>query len=151
MINLGVIDGVLVSPQTVVDVPGGDIYHAMKSSAPGYNGFGEAYFSTIESNVIKAWKRHREMTLNLLVPCGAIRFIIFDDRANSISAGIFQVVTLSLQNYCRLTVPPGLWMGFQGVSVETSLLLNIANIEHDVEEVDRIEVNKIKFEWEAIL
>ena len=99
------IAGVLVSPLKIIDVQGGDVLHAMNSSDSSYFGFGEAYFSMVESGAVKAWKRHREMVLNLIVPIGQVRFIIYDDRENSLSNGVYQEVTLSLENYVRLTIP----------------------------------------------
>ena len=66
------LDGVMITPLKIIQVPGGDVSHAMKISDPGFAGFGEVYFSNIESGVVKAWKRHRQMTLNLVVSVGAI-------------------------------------------------------------------------------
>jgi|TARA_B110000046_G_C12910851_1_gene362743 dTDP-4-dehydrorhamnose 3,5-epimerase len=142
------IDGVLVSPLNIIDVQGGDVLHGMKCSDSSYFGFGEAYFSMLESGAIKAWKRHRKMTLNLIVPMGQVRFIIYDDREKSPSRGIYQEVILSLDNYFRLTLPPMLWLGFQGLDKNTSMLLNIADIEHTPEEADRKEIHEIKYDWE---
>jgi dTDP-4-dehydrorhamnose 3,5-epimerase len=119
----------------------------MKSSDPGYDGFGEAYFSTIELGAIKAWKRHKKMTLNLVVPFGTIRFVLFDDRLGATSYGWFQQVELSKENFCRLTIPPMIWMGFQGIDDEVSTLLNIANIQHQLDEVDTKEIKEIDFNW----
>ncbi len=143
------IDGVLITPLKIIRVPGGDVSHAMKVSDPGFAGFGEAYFSNIEPGVVKAWKRHRQMTLNLVVTVGAIRFVIFDDRHESQTQGMFQEVVLSKEFYYRLTVPVMVWMGFQGVSENTSMLLNIADLEHLPEEVDRKATNEINFSWET--
>jgi len=142
------IDGILITPQKVIDVTGGNILHCMKSKEIGFNGFGEAYFSMVNPNAVKAWKRHREMTLNLIVPIGAIRFVIYDDREWSYSFGKFQEIILSRVNYFRLTLPPMLWFGFQGIDLETSLLLNIANVNHSEEEIDRKDLNEINFFWE---
>ena len=61
------IDGVLLTPLKVINVLEGDVLHGMKCSDTGYSGFGEAYFSTIEPGMVKAWKRHHKMTLNLIV------------------------------------------------------------------------------------
>jgi dTDP-4-dehydrorhamnose 3,5-epimerase len=146
--GISTIDGVLLTPLKVIDVHGGDVLHGMKHRDPGYSGFGEAYFSTIEPGVIKAWKRHKKMTLNLIVPMGMVRFVIFDDRKNSKSYGKYQDVILSRSNYCRITVPPMVWMGFQGMGKNTSMLLNIADIEHVPEEADRKVINEIKYDWE---
>jgi len=142
------IEGVIVSHQRIIDVPGGNVLHAMKKVDPGCSGFGEAYFSIVESGVVKAWKKHHEMGLNLIVPIGEVRFVLFDDRDQSQSKGCFFEIRLSQTNYNRLTVPAGIWFGFQGVSREDAMLLNIASISHDPDEVERKMVNEIEFEWE---
>jgi len=143
------IEGVIITPLDVVNTIGGDVLHGMKSTDQGYSGFGEAYFSTVESGAIKGWKRHHLMTLNLIVPVGAIRFVIYDDRQNFSSTNKFQNILLSrYKNYSRLTVPPMVWLGFQGCDKDTNILLNIASIEHSPSEVDRRELNEIKFDWD---
>ena len=143
------IDGVLLTPLKIIDTPGGDVFHGLKTTDPGYDGFGEAYFSFVENGVIKAWKRHRRMTLNLVVPIGEVRFVIFDDRPGSASFQRFQEVTLSKDNYYRLTVPPMLWVGFQGRGEDGGMLLNIASIPHDPEESDRKSPTEIMFDWKS--
>ena len=59
----------------------GDIFHVMKKSDEGFNGFGEAYFSSINKNTIKGWKKHTLMTLNIVVPIGEIEFVVFAIKA----------------------------------------------------------------------
>ena len=132
-----VINGVNLTKLKVIDVSGGDVLHAMKAFDKGYEGFGEAYFSMIEPSIVKAWKRHRKMTLNLVVPVGKVKFVIYDDRQNSESGKKFLEVILSRNNYYRLTIPPMVWIGFQGMDEYTSMLLNIADIEHTPEEANR--------------
>jgi dTDP-4-dehydrorhamnose 3,5-epimerase len=139
------IKDVIVIHLDVIDTPGGNVLHAMKGSSAGYSGFGEAYFSQVDKGAVKAWKRHKKMTLNLVVPLGAIKFVLFDDR--DMSNIQFQEIIISRDNYCRLTVPPMVWMGFQGLSSEGSMLLNIANIEHDPGEVHSLEIDKINYDW----
>ena len=139
------IKDVLINKLDVFDTPGGNVMHAMKMTSKGYEGFGEAYFSQIEKDAVKAWKRHKEMTLNLIVPVGEIRFILFDDRVAENNQ--FQEIIISKENYCRLTIPPMIWMGFQGLSDGISVLLNIANIEHNADEVDKKKIEEIKFNW----
>ena len=141
------IEGLILTPLKVISVLEGDILHGMKCSDPGYSGFGEAYFSTVLHGVIKGWKRHREMTLNLIVPLGAVKFVIYDDREKSSSYGEYEEVVLSKKNYCRLTVPPMVWMGFQGRHENINLLLNIADIRHDPKETDIKDISEIKYDW----
>ena len=139
------IDGVILTPLNIINTPGGNVMHAMKGSSPGFSKFGEAYFSQVHTGAVKAWKRHKRMVLNLVVPVGEIRFVLFDDRYTS--SGQFQEVILSKDRYFRLTVPPMIWMGFQGLDSDVSLLLNIADIEHTPLESDRKTIDSIKFEW----
>jgi dTDP-4-dehydrorhamnose 3,5-epimerase len=119
----------------------------MKKSDAGFAGFGEAYFSTITQGEIKPWKKHLEMTLNLVVPVGKIRFVVYDDREKSPTQGYFNEFVLSPENnYARLTVPPQVWMAFQGLE-EKNLLLNIANLEHQPDEMVRKALSEISYEW----
>ena len=141
------INDVLITPLKIISVPSGDVMHAMKSSDEGYKNFGEAYFSTINSGDIKAWKRHIKMTLNLVVPSGKVKFVLYDDRQKSQSYGNYSEVIISGDNYCRLTVPPMIWLGFQGLYNKTSIILNIANIEHSPEEVEKKEIDQIFYNW----
>lgn len=141
------IDGVLITPQKRILNPGGDILHALKRTGSGYVGFGEAYFSTVHAGAVKGWKRHRRVTLNLVVPVGIIRFVIHDDRSASPTAGRFADISLGGENHARLTVPPGLWLAFQGCGDGHNLLLNIIDEEHDPSESDNIDLAATPFIW----
>jgi len=140
-------DGVTITPLKIIPHPSGDVLHGMKSSENSFFGFGEAYFSTVNQGDIKGWKKHSKMTLNLVVPKGEIQFVIFDDRDKSSTQGEFMSILLSLQSYQRLTVSPGLWVGFKGLTVE-NILLNIASIEHNPTEAINMPLDFLSFNWE---
>jgi dTDP-4-dehydrorhamnose 3,5-epimerase len=141
------IDGVKLIPLKQIFHPKGDVYHGIKKSDDGFVGFGEAYFSTIIKDEIKPWKKHTKMTLNIVVPVGEIQFVIFDDRTESKTRGKFFSKKLSNSNYYRLVVPPNVWVSFKGIGNKLNLLLNIADLEHDPNEIVRKDLNKIKFTW----
>ena len=134
-------DKVILTPLKQISHPKGDIFHGMKKSDPGYAGFGEAYFSTVQKGAIKGWKQHTRMTLNLIVVSGEIEFVVYDAKEQR-----FFNVRLSHQNYQRLTVKPGVWMAFRGLG-ENNMLLNIANMEHDPQEAMNIPLKEIVYEW----
>ena len=50
-------------------------------------------------------------------------------------------------NYARLTIPPGIWFGFQGRSPGNSLIMNVANIAHDPEEVLNRPISDFLYDW----
>lgn len=139
------IDGVLLDVPRIIPHPKGDILRVVRRDEPGFASFGEAYFSTIVRGEVKAWKRHRCMTLNLVVPVGRIRFALVDGRAGSRTEGAAMSVDLGRDDYRRLTIPPGLWMGFSGLGEGLNLLLNVASLIHDPDEVDRAEPDRFKF------
>ena len=144
------IPGVVLTPLREIGAPGGAVLHAMKNTDDGFAGFGEAYFSTIEQGAIKPWKRHLRMTLNLIVPVGQIRFVLRDGRNGSSGDGRIEAVTLSRTgNYQRLTVPPGIWMAFQGMAAPASMLLNLANLLHDPAEAERCPLDTFQFDWNS--
>ena len=136
------VDQILLTPLERISLKGGDVLHAMKCTDPGFVDFGEAYFSLIDIDAIKAWKRHLHMTLNIMVPLGAVQFVFFDDQ------GLMREEVIGLDRYVRLTIPPGIWFGFRGLVAPYSLLMNIADIPHDPVEIERKELGAFKFQWE---
>lgn len=140
-------DGLLLSPLKIINHDKGNIFHGLKASDESYAGFGEAYFSVVVGGEIKGWKKHLEMTLNLIVPIGSIRFVALDDRDGSPTKDQWFEVVLGQDNYQRLTIPPGVWLAFQGIKGGQNMLLNIASVEHDPSEALSIPLEKLSYEW----
>ena len=138
---------IMTTPLRIIDHPQGDIYHAMKNIDAGYIKFGEAYFSTIKPNLVKGWKMHKKMTLNIIVPLGIVKFVIIKDIKKQINKKNIFEVELSRSNYQRLTIPPKYWVAFQCTSSIDSLILNIADIKHDPDEIERLDIDKIDYNW----
>ena len=89
------IENIIVTKLDQIEVDGGNVMHAMKSTDPGFINFGEAYFSKIGYNKIKAWKRHKKMTLNLVVPYGKIEFVFIE---NINSSCFFYMLTVTARS-----------------------------------------------------
>ena len=114
---------ILVTPLRRIENAGGDVLHGMKQSDVGYTGFGEAYFSSVSAGATKAWKRHMKMTMNVVVPVGMVRFVFRCVNADNVEE--FRVEEIGEDRYVRLTVPSGIWFGFQGLTSGYSLLMNV--------------------------
>tara|TARA_B100000035_G_scaffold307027_1_gene309783 strand:+ start:693 stop:1124 length:432 start_codon:yes stop_codon:yes gene_type:complete len=141
------IKGVIASKEKVIQNNQGNIFHVIKKESSGFSGFGEAYISAIKYRSIKAWKMHHEMTLNLFVVIGKVKFVVCD---NSNKENIFETFDLSDKENLRLTIPPKLWVGFRGETEGESLILNIADIPHRDDELTRKNIDEINFDWEQI-
>jgi len=124
------LENIKVVQLSTFDVEGGSVLHAIKKDDIGYMGLGEVYFSFINPRAIKAWKLHKQMTLNLVVPLGKVRFVFCD----SLNSGYYRVEDVGEGNYVRLTERP-------------SLVTNIADLKHDVNEVIKKEIATFCYKW----
>lgn len=136
------LNDIIVTPLNRIPTSGGDVMLAMKAVDAGYAGFGEAYFSCIAKGAIKAWKCHSLMTINLVVPLGYVRFVFYDNNGKT-----FRVEDIGNERFVRLSVPPGIWFGFRGLTEPQSIILNIASILHDPNEVQRLPTDGIIHDW----
>ena len=116
---------------------GGDVLHFIKDGDVGFKNFGEVYFSNVKYGKVKAWKKHLNMTMNLVVPVGEVKFVFHLPE----SKNKFRVENIGLSNYSRIIVPPGIWFGFKGLSKNNNLVSNLANIKHDPQESINVEKN----------
>ena len=137
------LDEIQVTELRRISTPGGDVMHAIKRTDPQYMGFGEAYFSWIEAGAVKAWKCHQHTSLNLVVPLGNVRFVFHQEGSES----AFRAEVIGEARYARLTVPPRVWFGFQGLGEPRSLLMNVADLPHDSNEVLRKSAEEIQYDW----
>lgn len=135
-------DKIILTPLKKICNSKGDVFHGMKKSDKGFSGFGEVYFSTVNNNEIKGWKKHAQMTLNLVVITGEIEFVVYDGDS-------FFNVRLSKKNYQRLTVKPNLWLAFRGLDNE-NMLLNLASIEHDPDESENVDLDIFNYSWDKL-
>lgn len=140
-----ILGDILLTPLKRIETSGGDVLHAVKEGDIGFAGFGEAYFSWVSGATVKAWKRHTRMTMNIVVPIGQVRFVFC--ALDSSGDKVFRVEEIGVDRYARLTVPPGIWFGFQGVGAEQNLVLNVASISHDPAEVERLPQQNINYDW----
>lgn len=139
---------IITSPLKIISNPFGDIRHALKRSDPNFVDFGEAYFSEITQNEVKGWKKHKQMTLNIIVPVGNIRFIVYDENELYHQNSKFKEFIIGRDSYHRLTIPPLVWVAFQGLDKGLNMLLNIASIEHNPFESENCSLDTFKFDWE---
>jgi dTDP-4-dehydrorhamnose 3,5-epimerase len=146
------IAGLTITPLRQIADELGSVRHMLRSTDAGFAGFGEVYFSTVKCGAVKAWKRHREMTLNLVCVVGRVRLVCYDDRRASETQGQTAVIELTTDSagYARVTVPPGIWTGFFGTAPGESILCNCGSLPHDPAESDRLpwDAPEIPYRWE---
>lgn len=144
------IDGVIVTPLRQIVDERGKIMHMLNSDSEVFSAFGEIYFSCVNPGAIKAWHKHSRMILNYAVVHGNIKFVLYDDRPNSKTAGVVQELFLGPDHYSLVTVPPLVWNGFKGVGTVQAIVANCASIPHDDNEMERLDPfdDAIPYNWE---
>ena len=133
---------IICSPLKNIKVKNGNVLSGLKKNDIGYDGFGEAYFTSIKYNKIKGWKKHNKTTMNFIVPIGKVKFVIFDKKNNR-----FFVEKIGENNYKRLTIAKNMWFGFMGLSKKNSIILNIINKKHNPKETNNLDLNQIEYNW----
>ena len=146
------IDGVTITELRQIGDERGAVLHMMRCDAPEFVRFGECYFSEIVPGAVKAWKRHRAQSQNLVVPVGRIRLVIYDGREQSASRGQTMVLEMGRPDaYLRVGIPKGLWYGFACISATPALLVNCADLPHDPSdnEMRPVDDPEIPYAWAA--
>ena len=143
------IDGLRVTPLRRIPDERGAVFHMLREDSEVFERFGEIYFSTIYTGVVKGWHKHREMTLNYAVPIGMIKLVCYDDRPGSPTVGNVVELHIGELNYVLVTVPPLVWNGFKGEGAGAALVANCATIPHRPDEIERLDPFSpdIPYDW----
>jgi dTDP-4-dehydrorhamnose 3,5-epimerase len=143
------IDGVVVTPLKQILDERGKVMHMLRSDDAVFKQFGEIYFSCVYPGAIKGWHLHKKMILNYAVPHGNIKFVLYDDRADSPTKGELQELFLGVDNYYLVTVPALVWNGFKGVGTDMAIVANCASICHAGNEIIRKDPfdSSIPYDW----
>jgi dTDP-4-dehydrorhamnose 3,5-epimerase len=131
--------------RNIIDVAGGNVRKILQSSDVFFHGFGEAYISEIEPAFVKGWKKHTKMTSTLFVPFGHVRFVTLDQSQSDTQ---FHEYFLSNLQPEILQIHPNTWFAFQGLGEQKSIILNIADVEHEPGEAINSAIEDFEFNWE---
>lgn len=143
------IDGVLIVPLKVIGDDRGSIMHVLRSDAPHFQQFGEAYFSTILPKMMKGWKLHKQSTSNMTVPVGKVRFVLHDIREKSPTRWQFQEVILGPGDlYQLLVIPVGVAYAWKNEDDDVATILNCATVPWSAEEGIAIPLEAYPYNWE---
>ena len=124
------IKGVKITPLKTISDDRGSVKHMMKCTDPAFKKFGEIYFSVILPGKIKAWSKNKKTTVNYAVIEGNIKLVIYDGKES-------QIILTGEENYCLITIPPGLWRGFMTVGGKKAIVADLTDIPYDPEDTEK--------------
>tara|TARA_B100000795_G_C22806749_1_gene445506 strand:+ start:11773 stop:12213 length:441 start_codon:yes stop_codon:yes gene_type:complete len=126
----------------------GSLLHILSSKNHPHFIFGECYGSETKPGVTKAWKRHENISQNLIVISGEIKLVIFDVRKESSSYNRPFVIQLSRENYKLVHIPKGLWYGFKCISEVDAMIINCIDKPYDSLESETEVIENLSFDYE---
>lgn len=149
MTDASAIEGVGIVQLRRIPDERGTIYHMLRADDPHFIDFGEIYFTSVYPGVVKGWHRHREMTLNYACIFGRIKLVLYDDRPGSATVGTLQELFLGPDQYVLVTIPPGIWTGFKGMTEPQAIVANCCTHPHDPARTERLDPfdNDIPYGW----
>jgi len=143
------IDGASFVPLRRIPDERGTIMHMLRRDDPHFVEFGEIYFTTVYQGAVKAWHRHRELTLNYACPFGRVKLVLYDDREGSATRGTLVEAFLGPDSHLLAVIPPEVWSGLKGLSAPFALVANCATHPHDPSRTERLDSDgdSIPYDW----
>jgi len=124
--------------------------HMLRADSPHFKQFGEIYFSTAYPGIIKGWHEHTKQIQNYAVISGMIKLVLYDNRESSLTYKQLQELYIGDENYCLITIPTGIIMGYKCISLSKCILANCSTLPHDPTEMksyDPLDFKKISYDW----
>jgi dTDP-4-dehydrorhamnose 3,5-epimerase len=144
------IEGVKILKRSVFKDNRGEVKHIMKPTDDNFKIFGEVYCSSINPGTVKGWSLHKKMTINYTVIRGSIKFVLFDNRKNSVTINQKQEIILDSSNYVSVLVPPLIWNAFQCIGLKKAYIINFTDSPYaktEVIKMDPYEKDIINYNW----
>ncbi len=149
---MNMIDGVVVKKLKVIPDERGRLMELFRSDDSDFKGFGQAYMTTVNFGVVKAWHYHKEQTDSFAVVSGMVRIGMYDSRDGSPTKGESLSVYAGIHNPVLVQIPPGVYHGFKGISEGESIVINIPDKLFNYSSPDEYRVEPhsadIPFDWE---
>ena len=144
------IHDVKITPLKIISDNRGKVMHMLRTDSQVFKKFGEIYFSTIYHQSIKGWHLHKESVLNYVCIKGKVKLVLFDNRKESSTKGVYQELILSSEDYFLVTIPPNIWNGFKGLDEAESIIANCLTLPHDEKEIVRKDPfdKSFSYKWE---
>ena len=124
----------------------------LRSNDPHFEKFGEIYFSTAYTNVIKGWHEHTKQVQFYAVIQGMIKLVLYDNRKNSSTYKKLMEIFTGEDNYQLIKIPTGVINGYKAIGYKTVMVANCSTLPHEPNEMIRYDPlgDKVPYKWDLI-
>jgi dTDP-4-dehydrorhamnose 3,5-epimerase len=84
-----------------------------------------AYSVVLNPGSVRAWVRHMESDDRIFVLSGVQQWAFYDDRADSPTHGMLNVMTFSERHRVLFTIPRGVYHGVKNIHTGESIMINM--------------------------
>jgi dTDP-4-dehydrorhamnose 3,5-epimerase len=146
------IQGVAVKDLRVVPDERGRLTEILRSDSELFRNFGQVYFTTTYTGVIKAWHMHRVQDDNVACIIGMIKLVLYDGRDESPTRGEIMELFAGEHNPVLVHIPPGVFHGWKCISDKEAYVVNVPTELYNYEDPDEfrlpIDTDEIAYDWE---
>lgn len=115
--------------------------------------FGQCYLTTGYPNIVKAFHYHEKQTDVWHVIKGRIKLVLYDDRDQSPTKNMINILYMGEHNPITVKIPPKVIHGFKTVSQEEAYIINIPSEPYNYTDPDEFRIEPhgvIPHDWNKI-
>jgi dTDP-4-dehydrorhamnose 3,5-epimerase len=101
----------------------GRIMEMLRTDDAVFHGFGQSYLCVVNPGAVKAWHRHKHQYDAFVCVKGAVKVVLYQPSEDGWGYTAEEHF-LSEHDPKLLSIPPGVWHGMKGISVEPALIVN---------------------------
>ncbi|MBI4175726.1 MAG: dTDP-4-dehydrorhamnose 3,5-epimerase family protein [Candidatus Aenigmarchaeota archaeon] len=147
------IAGVKVKALSVYQDERGRLMEILRSDDRIFCRFGQVYMCSSYPGWVKGWHLHKKQTDNFTCIKGSMRLVLYDGRKASRTRGQLDEFIISLGNPIVVSIPPGVYHGFEAVGKEEAIAINTPDYPYNRKKPDeyRLPFNskEIPFKWKG--
>ncbi|MCP4580792.1 MAG: dTDP-4-dehydrorhamnose 3,5-epimerase [candidate division Zixibacteria bacterium] len=145
------IDGVIEKKLKVIADERGRLSEILRSDDEIFNKFGQVYFTTAYSGVVKAWHYHKLQTDYFCTVRGMTKLVLYDPREKSTTYKLINEFIMGDHNPMLITIPPMIYHGFTTISDHEAIMINIPTEPYNHQTPDEYRLdpysNDIPYDW----
>jgi dTDP-4-dehydrorhamnose 3,5-epimerase len=147
------IDGVVVRPLSTLADERGEICELYRPSWGVHpDPLVHAYLTSVRPGFVKGWVMHERQDDRIACLFGRMRWVLFDGREESRSAGVVMALTITERNRALLTIPAGVWHAVENAGESDAAFVNLPTRPYDHADPDKyrlpLDTDAIPFRFE---
>jgi len=145
------IDQVVFKKLKVIPDERGSLMEMLRNDDEIFERFGQAYITTADPGVVKAWHYHRLQNDHFVVVAGMMKVVLYDGRDNSPTKGKVNEFFMGVHNPSILKIPKGVMHGFKCISETEAMVINFPTEPYNYKTPDEYRLpphtNEIPYDW----